>query len=45
MAGNQAGEHEIRERLDRMERELRRWRLGTLGAVSLRALDSLILGE
>ena len=30
MAGNQAGEHEIQERLDRMERELRRWRLGTV---------------
>jgi hypothetical protein len=38
MAGNQAGEHEIRERLDRMERELRRWRLGALGAVSLTVL-------
>ena len=38
MAGNQAGEHEIRERLDRMERELRRWRLGALGALSLTVL-------
>jgi hypothetical protein len=35
MAGNQAGEHEIQERLDRMERELRRCRLGTVSLTVL----------
>ncbi len=35
MSENQARDQEIRERLDRIERELRRWRLGALAALSL----------
>lgn len=41
MAENLAFESETRERLGRMERELRRWRLGTLAALSLAGVLAL----